>query len=405
MSDPAKRSIPLIAFILLALLAVGDGVYLTLAHIDYETGNRGVATVCHTLTEHGCSVTAGRFGALLGIPVATIGFAGGVAILVLGVMAFMRRDKAEDPARSLMLLLAGFSVFASLMMMTFSFIEGSFCPFCIAWYFINFGLLVTAYLARNRDYRMTDTLDDVLGTYGFVALGVFTAALIFGVFWHNTRRDRIAGEQKQEMLDQAPEIGAALARKIVENDPKPGLELPGSPKKGPDDAEVRIVEFGDFECPHCRKLWDSVEQYASTTDRKVQVVFANYPLHESCNPAAGPMHKSACRAAVAGVCAERQGKFWEYGQKMFDNQRNLSDDDLKAYADDVGLDRAEFDACLTDPKAMGRVKVDIGMGIKLDIKATPTWYINGYAKEGGLPPELMPHVVDGILDHQANNES
>jgi protein-disulfide isomerase len=131
----------------------------------------------------------------------------------------------------------------------------------------------------------------------------------------------------------------------------------------------------------------------------VRVHFAHFPLNEACNPMSNNMHPHACAAAVAAVCAERQGRFWEYGQTMFDHQDKLERDDLVAYARDVDLEIDQFSTCLDDPEAMAQVKYDIGLAIKHDVTVTPTFYVNGYQLSGAFPVPLLTALVDQIVAH------
>lgn len=400
MAQTRNRTVPLVALVVLALLAVADGVWLTVVHIDYATGINTVASTCHSISENGCTVTAGRFGAVMGVPVATIGAAGSFAILVLGVGALLKRDATEDPQRSLLLLLGGFSVVASIVMATLSTIEGSYCPFCVAWYVLNLGIFATAWLARNRGHCAYDIVDDATGNTGFVALGAFVIALVAGVWLHNRELARRHAEEEKVMEERAPEIAKGILEK-QETFAKPPLQIAikNAPSKGPDDAEIEIIEFGDFECPHCQKLWNSLEEYLKVTDRKVRVHFVNFPLSNACNAMARDLHPHACAAAVAGVCAHRQNRFWDYGQLMFDNQQSLDTDDLVQYAKDVDMDISLFQSCLDDPSAMTQVKYDIGLAIKADVKATPTFYVNGYAVTGAFPVPLLAAIIDEIAAH------
>ena len=110
---------------------------------------------------------------------------------------------------------------------------------------------------------------------------------------------------------------------------------------------------------------------------------------------------AACAAAVAGVCAARQDRFWEYGQVLFDNQKALETDDLVKYAADVDLDTALFQSCLDDPDAMTQVKYDIGLAMRLDVKATPTFFVNGYPVTGAFPVPILSAVIDQIAAYKA----
>src|SRR5690606_3503477 len=128
-----RRGLLLLFVVLLGLLGVADGAYLSLVHIDYGLGKPSeLAQVCSRLAPQGCAVTVGRFGSLMGIPVSLLGLGGSAAITVVALVAWLRRDRAHDPWRGLTFALAAFSVLVSLLMGVLSAAEGSYCPFCLA---------------------------------------------------------------------------------------------------------------------------------------------------------------------------------------------------------------------------------------------------------------------------------
>lgn len=379
----------MLVLLVLALLGAADGLYLTIVHLDYEVGRPGMATICHALSSTGCTVTAGRFGDFAGIPVATIGMGGALATAVLAAIAWFRRERWEDPYRSGALVLALLSVLASLTMAVLSSIEGAWCPFCVLWYALNFGQAAAAWAIRDRHLGVRDALDDMLGMPALVAAAVFAATIGIGTPWYRNAKAELERERDavlipmfvQEVLDQQPVR----------------FELVDAPSRGPADAEVVIVEFGDFECPFCRKLWLAVEQYAASGRRSVRVQFAHFPLDSSCNRHVDKLHPQACNAAVAAECARRQDKFFELGEVMFAHQQSLAREQLREYAATAGLDVAAFDKCMVDPTALERVKQDISRGVELEISGTPTFFINGYRMTGALPPQVLEGVIEGLL--------
>ncbi len=387
MSAPRR---PLLLLAVLALLGAIDGLYLTLVHLDYEVGAVGLAAACHKFSSTGCAVTAGRFGDVAGIPVATIGFAGALVTAVVATVAWRRRDRWDDPYRSAAVLLAYVSVLASIAMAVLSFVEGAYCPFCLLWYGINAALGWAAWRSRDAHLGIRDMLDDALGTPALVAAGIFGAVLFSTMKYYDHRRTVL----EQQRFD------ALVPALVREFQAKPAVLIviaDDAASRGPADAEVTIIEYGDFECPYCRRLWASVEHYAETSGRRVRVAFAHYPLDSSCNPDVDKLHPNACAAAVAGECARRQGKFFEYGQQMFDHQADLDRDDLLAYAEAVGLDRSAFTTCLDDPTAIARVRADVTRGAALNITGTPTFFINGRRWTGVLSPDELAAVVEGLL--------
>jgi protein-disulfide isomerase/uncharacterized membrane protein len=389
--DAVRR--PFLLLVLVALVGVADGAYLSLVHVDLEVGRGAMSQVCHVFSETGCRVTAGRFGQLYGIPVATFGLAGSLAIAVLGVVAWRRRERWEDPYRSTIVLLAFVAIAVSMLMATFSFVEGAFCPFCVAWYGVNAVLAWLAWRCRDRALGIRDTIDDSIGTPALVA------ALVFGASLYGTtavlRAQKTALEKERDAV-----VIPAITEEILAQTPQ-RFEVPDAPSKGPGDAEVTFVEFGDFECPFCRKLFFGLEHYAQTGGRSVRIVFAHYPLDSACNPNVERRHPHACIAAFAGECARQQDKFWEYAETLFDNQSALERDDLLGYAKEHGLDVAAFTKCIDANATKKKIQADIELGNEVGITGTPTFFTNGYKWTGALPPSILAGMIEGILDQGA----
>ena len=383
MDQLQRRTRALAALLLLSLLAAANGVYLTYVHVDYEFGRPGLNAFCHAFSARGCSVTAGRFGELFGIPVSVIGFGGALAILAVTLVALVRRRRQVDAARSVLFALTGFSVLASVLMATLSAVEQSFCPFCLLWYVLNAGMFAAAWSLRDPGAdSLRDTVDDLLGGVAAIAVVTFCLSAVLGLWLHERQRAEVAQEFEQ--------LKAAWLEEFASSEPiGVELELAGAPRKGPDDADLVIVEFSDFECPFCMKLWNTVEGYLEQTNHRVQVVFAHYPLDAKCNPDAQTIHPLACDAAVAAHCAQRQDRFWEYGQILFDNQGAFERKDLVRYAGQVGLDLGPFETCLDDPEALDRVRLDVMRGRALGVEATPTFFMNGRIHKGGTHPTLF----------------
>jgi len=390
----SRRFLALLVLVVFAGLGVLDGVYLTLAHVDYATGVEGVTGVCHSLTSAGCSVTAGRFGAIGPVPVATIGFAGSLSMAVLGLAALRRRRLERDPLRSVLLVMAGVAALASAVMGTLSFIEGSFCPFCGVWYVLNLVISFAAWWARNPG-GWEGLVDDATGGAGFAAALVFGSALAAGVFVHHQRRDANLEAQRVELLEHASEFGEQLADEMLAG-PRQQFDLTGFPRRGPETADLQIVEFGDLECPHCLTLFDTIEAFAREHPNRVAVYFAHFPLDSECNPEVDEVHRHACEAAWAAACAQEQGKFWEFVTFAFGNQTRLDDADLREHAQQAGLELETFDACFAGPQARARVAQDIVLAERVGLSGTPTFFINGYGQTGALPAPIFAALIEAL---------
>ena len=177
------------------------------------------------------------------------------------------------------------------------------------------------------------------------------------------------------------------ARVLLEVDRKEVAEA-GSPAKGPVGAPVTIVEFSDFECPFCGRIVPTLKQVEEAYGDQVRVVFRQFPLN---------IHPHAQKAAEASLCANDQGKFWEMHDAMFEKQRELGVDQLKAHAAGLGLDADSFGACLDSGKHAQKVASDMSDGAKAGVNGTPALFVNGRFLNGAVPFEAIAKLVDDEL--------
>jgi protein-disulfide isomerase len=146
------------------------------------------------------------------------------------------------------------------------------------------------------------------------------------------------------------------------------LPLAGSPTRGPEDAKVTLVEFADFECPHCRAAVPMIDAVLAAHPDKVRLVYKFVAL---------PLHVRAEPAARAAWAAGQQGKFWEMEHLLFERQDHLEQGDLERYAHVLKLDVAKWKVDMDSPAAKDRVAQDHRLEEDLKLKGTPTLYVNG----------------------------
>jgi protein-disulfide isomerase len=146
------------------------------------------------------------------------------------------------------------------------------------------------------------------------------------------------------------------------------IPLAGSPSRGPGDARVTLVEFADFECPHCRAAVPMIDAVLAAHADNVRVVYKFVSL---------PMHVRADPAARAAWAAGQQGKFWEMEHLLFERQENLERGDLERYAHILKLDLARWKVDMDSPAAKDRMEQDHRLWEDLKLKGTPTLYVNG----------------------------
>lgn len=127
---------------------------------------------------------------------------------------------------------------------------------------------------------------------------------------------------------------------------------------------------------------------------EIRLIFRHYPLDLECNPTlTQQVHPAACAASVAAECAAEQGKFWEYADLLFADQKAYTRQDLETYAGTLGLDSSRFTACLTDGHTKSLVRQDVEEADRVGIKATPTLVINGHVIEGIPPLEKLASLL------------
>jgi protein-disulfide isomerase len=171
--------------------------------------------------------------------------------------------------------------------------------------------------------------------------------------------------------------------------PPKSLTLPVANRdhfQGPIDAPIKIVEYGDYECPVCGQAYPIIKAIQQRFGDRLCFVFRNFPLINS--------HPHAQHAAEAAEAAGAQGKFWEMHDLLFENQEALHDNDIAEYASTLGLDvRRLIDEVVTGVHTT-RVREDFRSGAHAGVNGTPTLFINGVRHDGGLDALLAALIMD-----------
>ncbi len=167
------------------------------------------------------------------------------------------------------------------------------------------------------------------------------------------------------------------------------ITLDGAPSLGPADASVTLVEFSDFECPHCQELYEAMKT-VETKYPQIRIVYKNFPLNT--------IHPWAEMAAIGGRCAfeESHAAFWKVESSIFENQEMITPDNvwdqLVQYATKAGLRPDKFKACMASAEAKKAVDADHAEGVALGVDSTPTVYVNGRPLIGGDLPALEQYI-------------
>jgi protein-disulfide isomerase len=201
---------------------------------------------------------------------------------------------------------------------------------------------------------------------------------------------------KLDALDKAVQqvkaAPAAAARPQVDPNKVYPLAVGDSPSKGPADAKVTIVEFSDYQCPFCSQAEPLLDQVMQAYPKDVKRVYKQFPLTS--------IHPNALPASKAAIAAGKQGKFWEMHAKLFGNQRELSPDNYKKWAEELKLDMARFEKDLASPDVQGAIDKDGQEARAADVTGTPTIFVNGKRlQQRSL--EGFKAAIDAVLQNKS----
>ncbi|SDT72868.1 Na+/H+ antiporter NhaA [Jiangella sp. DSM 45060] len=214
-------------------------------------------------------------------------------------------------------------------------------------------------------------LDDAkLGILAASVLATVLSLLVFRLIGHLPGRARTAGEDR-------------LAAPIVD------LADPVDPEadhiRGPADARVTLVEYGDFECPYCGRAEPVLRELTQAFGDDLTFVFRHLPLTD--------VHEHAQLAAEASEAAGRQGRFWELHDLLLTHQDALTYPDLLRYAEDLGLDVDRFARDLSSRHFALRVTRDVESAEQSGVAGTPTFFVNGQRHHGPYDLESLRAAI------------
>ena len=165
---------------------------------------------------------------------------------------------------------------------------------------------------------------------------------------------------------------------------KDGLSVESSrPIKGNPNAIINVLEFSDLQCPACKMVhYGVVKPLLAQYGNKISFEFKHFPLNT--------IHPYAIAAAMASECAADQGKFWEFVDIAFENQKDLNVDSIFAWGDDLGLNTELYARCWKSNIKRDFVLSEFQEGRKLDVSGTPTFLVNGKQ----VPTNELPQAID-----------
>ncbi len=369
----------------LAVAGFAISAYIAQVHSQIAADQAPGCDINETVS---CSIVlSSKYAYLFGtIPVAWVALGAYALFGVAAALLMFSLDRAGQRRRVAGLVFAG-SIGAAIYSIALAWIAvmvlHAVCLLCTGLYVVNAAMLIAAAVLLNTIRRETtrgrseDDFSLVRWVGGGAAIGLF--AVVALIAWEATRQ-RVVNDPDFKVW--------YMARPLV-------AQLPsGGHAKGNPESSVVIAEFSDFECGHCARVYRTLKTVWPRYRTDLRIEFHHYPLDSACNPAvSSSFHRNACLAAFASECASAQEAFWPYHDILFDNQQDLSRDNLIRFADQVGLDRDAFLKCLDGDEARAAVARDVAEGKRLEIKSTPTLFLNHRTVVGALEEDKLELAI------------
>ena len=158
-----------------------------------------------------------------------------------------------------------------------------------------------------------------------------------------------------------------------------------NPSLGNENAQITIVEFADFGCQYSKDASFILRSFAKEHPDTIRLIYRDFPLVE--------LHPLAQKASEAASCADEQGKFWEYHDKLYQNQNDQDEKQFIKFANELNFDIPSFESCVNSGKMTERVEKDYQAGLDAGVRGTPTFFVNGLRIPGSVPKEVWDLIV------------
>ena len=427
--------------LLMVLLVVGAGLsaLLMLDHHGVSLASAAVDQVCGEGEDSGCSeVAQSGYSTFGGVSLAAIGLFFYSSLLLLTCISLPGGWELRPGAASLLLGLLAAAVVLDVVLLGLQvFAIEAFCNLCLATYVVNIAGVGMLLPAKNYLSSIAESFSAPAGKMTLTAWGLASLMLVvsigtaeYSLAAQRSQRDaNILGsptappasesaaaesdspagdadssgemdaldlEQVKARLAQArteitrleqtlddpkkyQEYQLEKAAAEFEKAPSQQIDLANLAPKGPLSAPIKIVEYSDFLCPYCQGFAKAITAYLPKSRGRVSVYFKNYPLDQECQPGLKrTVHPGACKLALGAICAQKQGRFWAYHDKVYAAPpKNPSVDTVAVIAEGVGANKGAFFACLGSSEAAQELTSQIQEAKRVGVTSTPSVFLNG----------------------------
>lgn len=362
------------------------GSVSTWVHHQVTSSAGGYTSFCNVNSVVNCDiVVTSPYATLLGIPVSLWAIGYYAILLGLALRSLLGEGAARERARAdaFAWAVAG-TLFSAYLATISATVLKALCLLCAGLYAVSVLALAAAWAQaaplRKAAGRLRERWDAVRRRPALSTAVVGAAIGVLALSGWLGAQTRLTREQ---VFRSNPQFYDWYTSQPIIDAP-----IEGGQTQGPQNAPIQLVEFSDFECPHCAQAYVSLKDLLPRYQGQIRFSYHHFPLSNDCNPGVTQKgHEHACHAAIAAECAAQGGQFQPFANLLFANQGSLDDKSLEGYAKQVGLDVDAFEKCLSSPDAAERIAQDIKAADKAGVRSTPTFFINNRRIEGNMPFE------------------
>lgn len=347
-------------------LGVAISAELTRIHVFVHT-DPSYHSVCALSEGVNCeTVAVSPYSVFAGLPVSVWGVLGYLLMGLLASWGWSEQRLRPTWPLGILLSLTAFSVLASGVLAFISMTRiDSLCLFCMGSYAINLGLLAIGLAVRKQSAisPMRLLLADLQALAGRPLLAMLL--LVAGAATLVALQLCVPSYWRTPGWSDLPRLAT-------------GVDEAGHRWIGASSPQLTIVEFSDYECPHCRAAHKAIRLLAAKRPDQVRLVHRHLPLDQACNHALRrPFHARACLFAEAAECAGLQGAFWEMNDALFSIQETVRTAEVvpEELAVRLGLNRSEFKTCLESHAMAGRIAADLREAAARKLRGTPSFLV------------------------------
>lgn len=420
-----KKLLSLLILITLGGLAVSSVILFQHYRLKVDAGQESFCSINETVN---CdTVYLSEYSQIGDIPVGALAFAFYFFLTLYFVTAYFKEDH-EVGGLVFCFFPTTLAIIVSGIMAYFSYQLQTLCILCTSLYIINillflllpptFGISfgsLPSFLGKyfQKAFVSSDTdlkFNPKIGLHILSGVAIFSLSLLLSVqlaksYPHQASGNDGQNKPKDPKIEFNPDKTTVLtledrikihfsqpAEKISYGDHHPYI---GNPK-----APIKVIEFSDFQCPYCKKAAEEVKPVFQAYGDDVVLYFANYPLDKSCNAQMQrELHKNACNAAKAAICAQEKNLFWEFHDLLFENQRKLSQPGtIPEIAKQLNLDAQWLNQCMNSAETDGKIQKDLEIGRKLGVHGTPAIFMNGRKLDGWTDKEFLEALIEAEFD-------